>query len=111
MAHLYTDVPVLARFSLVHYVASHDAMQFQNVRVSDCVCLGVLLHEAQAGEIIRNFAAGDVQGWREMTAVLRRLRDALRPAGNGDLWIGEPPTREQIEERLNGDRRACTLRL
>src|ERR1700726_1016243 len=33
---------------------------------------------------IANFAAGDVQGWRAMTDVLRRLRDALRPAGNGD---------------------------
>ena len=52
---------------------------------------------------IRNFAPGDVEGWRAMSDVLRRLRDALRPAGDGDLWIGEPPTREQIEARLGND--------
>jgi phytoene dehydrogenase-like protein len=41
-----------------------------------------------------------------MSDVLRRLRDALRPAGDGDLWIGEPPTRELIEERLGNDEQA-----
>jgi phytoene dehydrogenase-like protein len=57
-------------------------------------------------EEIRNFAPGDVEGWRAMNDVIRRLRDALRPAGDRDLWIGEPPTREQIEERLNTDQEA-----
>jgi phytoene dehydrogenase-like protein len=57
-------------------------------------------------EEIRSFAPGDVEGWRAMSDVLRRLRDALRPAGDGDLWIGEPPTREQIEERLGNDEEA-----
>jgi phytoene dehydrogenase-like protein len=55
---------------------------------------------------IRNLAPGDIEGWRAMTDVLRRLRNALRPAGDGDLWIGEPPTREQIEERLGADEQA-----
>src|SRR6266571_5519887 len=55
---------------------------------------------------IHNLAPGDVEGWRAMSDVLRRLRDALRPAGDGDLWIGEPPTREQIEERLGKDEQA-----
>jgi len=41
--------------------------------------------------------------------VIRRLRDALRPAGDRDLWIGEPPTREQIEERLGNDAEACAV--
>jgi phytoene dehydrogenase-like protein len=50
---------------------------------------------------VRSFAPGDVDGWRAMNDVIRRLRDALRPPGDGDLWIGEPPTPEQIEERLN----------
>jgi phytoene dehydrogenase-like protein len=52
---------------------------------------------------IRNLAPGDVEGWRAMSDVIRRLRNALRPAGDGDLWIGEPPTREQIEKRLGKD--------
>ena len=49
---------------------------------------------------VRRLSPRDVDGWRAMNDVIRRLRDALRPAGDGDLWIGEAPTREQIEERL-----------
>lgn len=52
---------------------------------------------------IRRFAPRDVAGWRAMQDVMRRLRDAIRPAGERDLWIGEPPSREQIEDRLGGD--------
>jgi phytoene dehydrogenase-like protein len=55
---------------------------------------------------IRKLAPGDVEGWRAMSDVLRRLRDTLRPAGDGDLWIGEPPTREQIDARLGNDEQA-----
>jgi phytoene dehydrogenase-like protein len=58
---------------------------------------------------IRNFAPRDVEGWRAMNDVIRRTRDALRPAGMRDLWIGEAPTCEQIEERLNGDVEARSL--
>ncbi len=54
-------------------------------------------------------APGDVAGWAAMNDVVRRLRDALRPAGPGDLWIGEPPAREQIEDRLGGDEEARAL--
>jgi phytoene dehydrogenase-like protein len=52
---------------------------------------------------IRNLAPQDVDGWRAMNDVLRRLRDVLRPTGAGDLWIGEPPGRAQIEDRLGND--------
>ena len=55
---------------------------------------------------VRRLAPGDVEGWRAMGAVIRRLRDALRPPGAGDMWVGEPPTREQIEERLGADEEA-----
>jgi len=58
---------------------------------------------------IRRFAPADVKGWRAMSAVLRRLRDALRPEGNGDLWIGAPPTQEEIETRLGSDKEAKRL--
>jgi phytoene dehydrogenase-like protein len=57
----------------------------------------------RCAEEVRALAPGDVEGWRAMGDVNRRLRDALRPAGAGDLWIGEPPAREQIEERLGDD--------
>ena len=62
--------------------------------------------EAKCQAEIRNLAPGDVEGWRAMGNVLGRLRDALRPEGHGDLWVGEPPTRAQIEERLGNDEEA-----
>jgi phytoene dehydrogenase-like protein len=58
---------------------------------------------------IRRFSPHDVGGWRAMNDVIRRLRDALRPAGDGDLWIGEPPARPQIEERIGKDEEAAHL--
>jgi phytoene dehydrogenase-like protein len=58
---------------------------------------------------IRSFAPQDLEGWRAMSDVVRRLRDALRPPGDDDLWIGEPPTRAQIEERLRNDEEARRL--
>ena len=51
----------------------------------------------------------DIEGWRAMSDVIRRLRDALRPPNERDIWIGEPPTREQIEERLGNDCEARAL--
>jgi len=60
-------------------------------------------------EEIRNFAPQDVKGWRAMSDVIRRLRDALRPEGDRDVWVGEAPSREQIEERLGGDEEARSL--
>ncbi len=58
---------------------------------------------------IRRLAPGDVAGWRAMNDVIRRLRDALRPAGVHDLWIGDAPTREQIENRIGKDDEARAL--
>jgi phytoene dehydrogenase-like protein len=52
---------------------------------------------------VRALAPGDIAGWNAMCDVIRRLRDALRPAGGSDVWIGEAPTRAQIEERLGSD--------
>jgi phytoene dehydrogenase-like protein len=58
---------------------------------------------------VRRLAPGDLEGWRAMNEVIRRLRDALRPADGGDLWIGEAPTRAEIEERLGADQEARSL--
>lgn len=58
---------------------------------------------------IRAFAPRDVPGWRGMNEVIRRLRDALRPDGPGDLWLCDAPTREQIEDRLGNDEDARAL--
>lgn len=52
---------------------------------------------------IRRFSPRDVKGWRAMQSVMSRLRDAIRPDGERDAWIGEPPTREQLEDRIGHD--------
>ncbi len=65
--------------------------------------------DARCAAEIKRFAPGDVQGWRAMSAVMKRARDAIRPAGAGDLWIGTPPSREQIEALLKGDQEAINL--
>src|ERR1700744_719993 len=41
--------------------------------------------DARCEEEVRALAPGDVDGWKAMNDVIRRLRDALRPAGDGDL--------------------------
>jgi phytoene dehydrogenase-like protein len=58
---------------------------------------------------VRRFASGDVEGWKAMNATLARLREALRPAGERDAWIGDAPSAEEIDERLGGDEEARKL--
>jgi phytoene dehydrogenase-like protein len=58
---------------------------------------------------ISRFAPGDLSGWREMLALKRRVRDALRPASLDDVWIGKAPSRPEIESRLCGDKDAIAL--
>jgi phytoene dehydrogenase-like protein len=75
--------------------------------------------DARCEEEVRRFSPRDVEGWRAMNDVIRRLRDALRPAnsilrdkpheGPKDLWIGDAPTREQLENLLAGDPEARNL--
>ncbi|HJO54484.1 MAG TPA: NAD(P)/FAD-dependent oxidoreductase, partial [Verrucomicrobiota bacterium] len=58
---------------------------------------------------IARFAPGDVAGWRAMYAVMHRLREAIRPEGEGDLWVGRPPTRDLLEKRIGDDEEARGL--
>ena len=58
---------------------------------------------------IRKLSPRDVAGWRAMSDVIRRTRDAIRPAGDRDMWLGEAPTREEMEERLGPDDEARHL--
>jgi len=52
---------------------------------------------------IRRLSPHDLDGWRAMQGVMRRARDLIRPDTLDDLWIGPPPTREQLEARIGGD--------
>ncbi len=52
---------------------------------------------------VRSLAPADVKGWQAFCGVKQRLRDALRPEGDGDLWMGRAPSRDELERRLAGD--------
>jgi phytoene dehydrogenase-like protein len=71
--------------------------------------------DVRCEEEVRLFSPKDVEGWRAMNDVIRRLRDALRPASGmlggdpQDLWIGDAPSQEQLEELLDGDPEARGL--
>jgi phytoene dehydrogenase-like protein len=58
---------------------------------------------------LKRFAPRDIASWRAMTDVIRRVRDAIRPADERDMWIGEAPSRDQIEDRLGNDEEARQL--
>jgi phytoene dehydrogenase-like protein len=59
--------------------------------------------DARCEEEISRLAPEDLRGFRAFSDVKRRLRDALRPSGERDLWIGPAPTRDEIERRLGND--------
>lgn len=52
---------------------------------------------------IRSFAPDQVDGWLARNALFDRIRDALRPPTDEDLWLQLEPTRAEIERRLAGD--------
>ncbi len=65
--------------------------------------------DAKCEAEIQRFAPKDLAGWRAMQSVKKRLRDALRPPSDGDLWLDPAPDRDAIEQRLRGDREARCL--
>jgi phytoene dehydrogenase-like protein len=65
--------------------------------------------DARCEDEVRRISPADLTGWRALCDVKRRLRDALRPPGARDLWIGKAPSTEQIDERLGADSEARKL--
>ncbi len=63
--------------------------------------------ERTAGSIAR-IAPDDVEGYLAYTRLFARIRRALRGPPR-DLWFGEAPTREEIEERLGDDDEAVEV--
>lgn len=60
-------------------------------------------------EEIARFAPKELNGWRAMHDVKRRVRDAIRPDSPDDIWLNRRPTREMIEKKLKGDDEALKL--
>jgi phytoene dehydrogenase-like protein len=65
--------------------------------------------DTQCDAEIARFAPQDLNGWRAMCDVIRRLRNALRPEGERDAWIGDAPSPEEIDARLGADTEARSV--
>ena len=65
--------------------------------------------DVQCEAEVAGLAPGDVAGWRALGDVKRRLRDALRPPGDDDVWLGRAPSRAQLEARIGRDDEARKL--
>jgi phytoene dehydrogenase-like protein len=87
----------------------HPAVGGMFVPFEDGSSIQLWNDDARCEAEVRALAPGDVRGWRAMGDLKRRVRDALRPEGDGDLWVGDAPSRERIEERLHGDAEARAL--
>src|SRR5215207_1885473 len=87
----------------------HPAMPGLFVPFDDGTSVQLWGDDEWAEAEISRFAPGDLAGWRAMSALKQRVRDALRPAGSADVWIGPAPSREEIEARVCGDRDAIAL--
>jgi phytoene dehydrogenase-like protein len=58
---------------------------------------------------VTRFAPKDLAGWRAMGDLIGRVRNAIRPGGDEDAWLGDAPTENELEERLGNDREARQL--
>ena len=52
---------------------------------------------------IREFAPDQVDGWIARNELFDRMRDALRPPDDRDIWLQLDPHTSEIERRLAGD--------
>ena len=87
----------------------HPAMPGLFVPFEDGSSVQLWGDDERLDEEIRRFAPGDLSGWRAMSQLKARVRDALRPPGPGDLWIGPAPSRSAIESHLGHDPDAIGL--
>jgi len=79
------------------------------VPFEDGSCIQLWDDDERCEEEIRRLSPGDVAGFRAFGELKTKVRDALRPEGDGDLWLGPAPSREAIERRLGGDEKARKL--
>jgi phytoene dehydrogenase-like protein len=52
---------------------------------------------------IRRVSPRDVEGWRALGDVIRRARNAIRPANDQDMWVGPAPSPEAMDARIGND--------
>ncbi|MEM1007528.1 MAG: NAD(P)/FAD-dependent oxidoreductase [Myxococcota bacterium] len=65
--------------------------------------------DARCHRELGRICAQDIPGYEAMYDAMDRLRDALRPDDENDLWLDVEPSREKILERLRGDEEAQAI--
>jgi glycine/D-amino acid oxidase-like deaminating enzyme len=58
---------------------------------------------------VARLSPGDVDGFARFIDLFDRMAGALRPPDDRDVWLGEPPTREQLADRLDHDSEAISV--
>lgn len=58
---------------------------------------------------IRRFAPRDVEGWRRMHAIFDRCNRVIRADADDGMWVGNPPTEDELRERFKDDPEAIGL--
>jgi phytoene dehydrogenase-like protein len=58
---------------------------------------------------VERLSPGDVDGYRAMSALLRRVADLLRPPDERDVWLGRAPSRGELAARVEHDPEALGL--
>jgi len=62
----------------------------------------------RSARAVAELSPGDVDGYRRYTALFDRIRRTLR-AGDRDTWVGDAPTRPELDELLAGDPEAAEV--
>jgi phytoene dehydrogenase-like protein len=62
----------------------------------------------RSARAVAELSPGDVDGYRRYTALFDRVRRKLR-AGDRDTWVGDAPTRPELDELLAGDPEAAEV--
>ncbi len=87
----------------VHLVDPHLWCPFE-----DGTSLTIWDDDERTARAVAQLSVDDVDGYMAYTRLFARIRTALRGPPR-DLWLGQAPTREELEERLGGDREALDV--
>jgi phytoene dehydrogenase-like protein len=68
-----------------------------------------LYEDERVDDEIRQLSPRDVEGHRAMHAVFQRLNAVIRADADDGMWVGDPPTEDEIRARLGSDNEAINV--
>jgi phytoene dehydrogenase-like protein len=97
------ELDLRARGYRVHLVDPHLWCPFE-----DGTSIALWDDAARSAAAVAELAPADVEGYLAYTALFGRIRRALRD-GPRDTWVGDAPSRAELEELLRGDPEALEV--